>query len=53
MDIDKMIEIIEACWHYDFKELKTCLIKAIGTDFYCGVSTKEIEEYKKKFNLPS
>lgn len=25
VDIDKMTDLVEACYHYDFKELKTCL----------------------------
>ena len=38
VDIEKMKDITEACYHYDFKELKECLLKAIGTDFWCGTS---------------
>lgn len=53
VDIEKMKEITEACYHYDLKELKVCLLKAMGTDFYCGSSDREIEDYKKKFNLPN
>ncbi len=47
-----MKDITEACYHYDFKELKECLLKAIGTDFWCGNSDKEMEDFKKKFDLP-
>ena len=47
-----MKDITEACYHLDLKELKTCLLKAIGTDFYCGSSDTEIKSYKAKFNLP-
>lgn len=47
-----MKDITEACYHYDFRELKECLLKAIGTDFWCGTSDKDMEDYKKKFDLP-
>ena len=47
-----MQEITEACYHYEFKDLKLCLLRAMGTDFYCGNSEREMEEYKKKFGLP-
>ena len=53
VDIEKMKDITEACYHYDFKELKECLLKAIGTDFWCGTSDQDMENYKKKFDLPN
>jgi len=46
-----MKDITEACYYYDFKELKLCLLKAIGTNFWCGTSDKDYEDYKKKFEL--
>lgn len=47
-----MKDIIEVCYQYGFKELKKCLLKAIGTNYWCDTSDKDLEEFKKKHNLP-
>ena len=36
----------------DFEEIKEVILKAIGTQFFCGTTEPEIEGYKKKFNIP-
>ena len=37
-----MKDITEAAYHYGFVQLKECLLKAIGTNFWCGTSDEEI-----------
>jgi len=33
VDPFKMKDIVEVCYEYDFKELRKCLLKAIGTNY--------------------
>ncbi len=51
--IEEMKDLVESCYHFDFLEFKNILLKAIGTDFYCGPSEQDMENYKKKFNIPN
>ena len=46
-----MKEIVFASYQYNLIDLKTVLLKAIGTKFYCGAIDIEIDAYEKKHNL--
>lgn len=45
-------EIVDMAYAYNFIEIKEVMLKAIGTQFFCGTTEPEIEGYKKKFNIP-
>ena len=47
-----MKDILDTAYAYNFVEIKEVMLKAIGTQFYCGTIEPEIEAYKKKFNIP-
>lgn len=52
VNYETMKELVEMTYAYNFVEIKEVLLKAIGTQFYCGTTEPEIEGYKKKFNIP-
>ena len=52
VNVEAMKEIVEMAYAYNFVDIKEILLKAIGTQFYCGTIEPEIEAYKKKFNIP-
>lgn len=52
VNFEAMKEIVEMAYAYNFVDIKEILLKAIGTQFYCGTIEPEIEAYKKKFNIP-
>lgn len=52
VNYEAMKEIVEVAYAYNFVDIKEILLKAIGTQFYCGTIEPEIEAYKKKFNIP-
>lgn len=45
-------ELVDVAYNYNFEEIKEVILKAIGTQFFCGTTEPEIEGYKKKFNIP-
>ena len=52
VDPFKMKDIIEACFVFDFKELRKTLLKSIGVAYWCETSEEKLEAFKKKHNLP-
>ena len=52
VNYESIKELVEMAYNYNFVEIKEVMLKAIGTQFYCGTTEPEIEAYKKKFNIP-
>jgi len=52
INFETMKDILDTAYAYNFVEIKEVMLKAIGTQFYCGTIEPEIEAYKKKFNIP-
>ena len=47
-----MKDMIEACFVFDFKDLRKTLLKSIGVAYWCETSEEKIEAFKKEHNLP-
>lgn len=52
VNLEKIKDLIHFLYEYNFGEMREIVLKAIGTQFYCGTTDAEIDQYKKKFGLP-
>jgi hypothetical protein len=52
VDLGKIKDLTTFLYEYNFIEMREMVLKAIGTQFYCGNTDTEIDHFKKKFGIP-